>query len=143
MQRRTFIQQGCLACAAAFAAPALLASCSSARTIAGTVEGDDLVLPANSFAGKDGAPLKYIIATHPQLMQPIAVFKQEQGYSAVLMRCTHKGVELRMAGENLECSAHGSSFDRTGAVLEGPASVPLRKLPVLERDGRIHISLKA
>jgi len=52
-------------------------------------------------------------------------------------------VELRIVGERLECSAHGSLFDQRGAVLEGPASVPLRSFPVQERDDRIHISLSA
>ena len=143
MDRRVFIQRGCLACTAAFVAPALLVGCSSARAVVGTVEGEDLVLPAASFTGEDGAVLPYIIATHAQLKQPIALFKQAEGYRAVLMRCTHKGVELRVAGARLECPAHGSIFDSAGGVVEGPASVPLRSFPVTEQEGRLRISLKA
>lgn len=110
----------------------------------GAVEGDDLVLPAGSFTNKDGSPKKFVVASHAQLKQPIAVFRNaDRSYRAVLMRCTHKGVELRVTGDRLECSAHGSLFDSNGAVLEGPASSPLRVFPTTERDGRVFISLKA
>jgi nitrite reductase/ring-hydroxylating ferredoxin subunit len=143
MDRRRFIHQGCLACAATLLAPVMLSSCGSMRVVAGTLEGEDLVLPQGSFLGNDGAALTQVVASHPKLKQPIAVFHTQQGYHAVLMRCTHKGVELRIVGERLECSAHGSLFDQRGAVLEGPASEPLRSFPVQERDGRIHISLSA
>jgi nitrite reductase/ring-hydroxylating ferredoxin subunit len=124
--------------------PALFTSCAGMQPIMGTVEGEDLVLPAGSFANKDGSPKKYVVATHAQLKQPIVVFRDERGgYRAVLMRCTHKGAELRVTGDRLDCSAHGSAFDSHGAVLEGPASSPLRVFPTVERDGRVFISLKA
>lgn len=110
----------------------------------GAVEGDDLVLPAGSFSNTDGSPKKFVVAAHAQLKQPIAVFRSADGaYRSVLMRCTHKGVELRVSGDRLECSAHGSAFDSNGAVLEGPASAPLRVFPTTEREGRVFISLKA
>ena len=144
MDRRSFLSQGCLVCAAALVAPALLTSCGSVRAVAGTLEGEDLVLPTTSFEEKNGKAKRCVVATHAQLKQPIAVFREESGeYHSVLMRCTHKGVELRVTGERLECSAHGSAFDSRGAVLEGPASAPLRSMPTVERDGRVFISLKA
>ncbi len=144
MLRRTFLEKGCIACAGALLAPALLTSCAGMRPVLGTVEGDDLVLPAGSFNNADGSPKKFVVATHAQLKQPIAVFHgDEVGYRSVLMRCTHKGVELRVSGDRLECSAHGSAFDSSGAVLEGPASSPLRVFPTTEREGRVFISLKA
>lgn len=144
MQRRTFIYQGCLVCAGILAAPAFLASCSGMQPVMGTVEGEDLVLPVGSFSNTDGSPKKFVVAAHAQLKQPIAVFRNADGaYRSVLMRCTHKGVELRVSGDRLECSAHGSSFDINGSVLEGPASAPLRSFPTTEREGRVFISLKA
>ena len=143
MHRRTFFRTSCLACAA-LSMPALLSSCAGIRPIAGTLEGEELVLPPDTFRTPDGKPKRYVVASHPQLKQPIAVFANSTGgYQAVLMRCTHKGVELRITGDRLECSAHGSTFDNTGTVLEGPASDPLRSFPVHERDGVIRISLKA
>lgn len=143
MDRRFFIQNGCLACAGLIAAPAFLSSCAGNRTVMGLVEGEDLVIPSSSFTDEKGVQRPYVVAAHDQLKQPIAVFKEGYGYRAVLMRCTHRGAELRVTGDRLECSAHGSQFDSRGAVLEGPASSPLRVFPVLEREGRIFISLKA
>ena len=144
MDRRTFIHQGCLACAAAVIAPTFLSSCGSAQPIAGGLEGDDLVVPSSAFAKKDGGKKPYVVVTHAQLKQPVAVFStSEGGYRALLMRCPHKGAELRVTGDRLECPAHGSVFTDQGAVTEGPASSPLRTFPVSERDGRIFISLKA
>lgn len=142
MDRRSFIQSGCLACAGLIAAPALLSSCAGTRTVLGLVEGDDLVIPASSFVDEKGAQRKYVVAAHDQLKQPIAVFKEGEGYRAVLMRCTHRGAELHVTGDRLECPAHGSQFDSHGAVLEGPASSALRVFPVVEREGRLFISLK-
>lgn len=114
------------------------------QPVMGTVEGEDLVLPVGSFSNTDGSPKKFVVAAHALLKQPIAVFRNADGaYRSVLMRCTHKGVELRVSGDRLECSAHGSSFDSNGSVLEGPASAPLRSFPTTEREGRVFISLKA
>lgn len=143
MDRRTFLHHGCLACLASLTAPLWLSACSTARAITGTLEGDDLVVPVSAFTASGGAPKAVIVATHPQLKQPIAVFREDAGYRAVLMRCTHRGVELHLTGSELECPAHGSRFDAHGTVLHGPASIPLRVLPATERDGRVLISLKA
>ena len=56
-----------------------------------------------------------------------------------------KGTTMTILGsaDAIEFDAHGSTFDNTGTVLEGPASDPLRSFPVHERDGVIRISLKA
>lgn len=137
MDRRTFLYRSCLAC---LAAPLLLDSCSSTQAITASLEGEELAVPVSAFqGGKERA----VVVTHARLERPVALFQEAGGYRALLMRCTHKGVELRLTGDHLECDAHGSSFDGTGAVLHGPASRPLRVLPAEERDGRVFISLKA
>lgn len=144
MERREFLHHGCLACLGLLSASGLLSACSSARSIIGTIEGDDLVLPLTAFTDKQGKALPYVVVSNVQLKQPLAVFRnKESGYRALLMRCTHRGVELNLSGERLECTAHGSVFDIKGAVLEGPASSPLRTFPVREAEGRLLISLRA
>lgn len=144
MDRRIFLQHSCLTCAGVLAMPGLLTSCAGLQPVLGTIEGEDLVLPAGSFTREDGEMKQYVVATHAQLKQPIAVFRDGAGgYRSVLMRCTHKGAELRVSGDRLDCSVHGSAFNSHGAVLEGPASSPLRIFPTVEREGRLFISLKA
>ncbi|MBK8227451.1 MAG: Rieske (2Fe-2S) protein [Flavobacteriales bacterium] len=144
MDRRNFIQNACLACLSATAMPALLASCTSTRYVTATIEGDDLVLPFSAFLDKNGKARPYLIVTQDQLKHPIAVFHAPEGYyHSVLMRCTHRGADLQVVGERLECPAHGSVFESGGAVIEGPASIPLRKFPTVELDGLVRISLGA
>jgi len=41
--------------------------------------------------------------------------------------CTHRGCTVEAQGEHLVCPCHGSTYDRSGAVLRGPAERPLRR----------------
>jgi len=58
------------------------------------------------------------------------VFRGDDGtLHAVSLRCTHLGCLLRFNGaeRSWDCPCHGSRFEIDGAVLEGPASVPLER----------------
>lgn len=144
MDRRAFLHSTCMACLGAAALPRVLASCGTARYVSGSIEGDDLVVPVSGFQDGKGQFRSHLIASHAQLKQPIAVFRNKEGYySGLLMRCTHRGADLQVVGERLECAAHGSVFDSAGAVIDGPASEPLRRFKVVELDGQVRISLKA
>jgi Rieske Fe-S protein len=48
-------------------------------------------------------------------------------FSVLSPICTHRGCTVDVQGTRLVCPCHGSTFDRTGAVLEGPADSPLRR----------------
>jgi Rieske Fe-S protein len=43
--------------------------------------------------------------------------------------CTHLGCTVEMSGQRLICPCHGSTYDREGKVLQGPAERPLRQFP--------------
>lgn len=63
---------------------------------------------------------------------------------AVRDQCTHADVPLS-EGEidncAIECWMHGSRFDlRTGAVLNPPASTPVKTYPARVIDGWVHVS---
>jgi Rieske Fe-S protein len=52
--------------------------------------------------------------------------------------CTHMGCTVAPKANELDCPCHGSRFNlRTGAVLNGPASEPLAKVPVTVADGKV------
>jgi glycine/D-amino acid oxidase-like deaminating enzyme/nitrite reductase/ring-hydroxylating ferredoxin subunit len=61
------------------------------------------------------------------------VYRDEHGTAhAVSIRCTHLGCLLRFnsAERSWDCPCHGSRFDVDGAVLEGPATEPLKRKQV-------------
>lgn len=59
-----------------------------------------------------------------------------EGVSAV---CTHRGCVLdKVENDEGNCACHGSRFSvTTGKVLQGPATKPLPRVRVTEKDGRL------
>jgi Rieske Fe-S protein len=122
MDRREF-----MGCAAGILAAAVLPGCASVAAMRVTpTDGAVRLMPRN----------------HPQLDQPGGYLKIEPDgtdtpiyvlaldggeYAAVSPICTHLGCTVDIAGERLVCPCHGSTFDRGGAVLRGPAEDPLKR----------------
>ncbi len=108
------------------------------------------------LAPVDGA-LRLTRADHPRLnvpggylrIQPAGapeaiylVVLPNDGLAALSPICTHLGCTVDIEGSQLICPCHGSTYDRSGAVLRGPAERPLRRYPVTESAGTIVISLE-
>ena len=57
--------------------------------------------------------------------------------------CTHQGctVSYNHGNSNLPCPCHGSVFNTTGAVLNGPASSPLKNYEVTQEGDILTIAL--
>src|SRR5262245_52902322 len=57
--------------------------------------------------------------------------------------CTHRQCSLakgRLSGTTVTCTCHGSEFDiRTGHVLKGPASQPVRTYRIESATDTVHI----
>ena len=142
MERKEFIKTCGFACLGGLLASSVLEGCAGSKMIAGTIENSDLVVPENAFLS-GGANKPYVVVQHESLKYPICVYRTSATeYTALLMRCTHQGAELQVFGDRLECPAHGSQFDNTGQVKNGPADTNLRKFPVTVQNQQIHISLK-
>lgn len=122
--------------ATVFVVPALLTSCEEDMADPDgsdpTGEGDltiDLSLdkygPLNSAGGSVVEGSIIILNTGDEIVALSSV-------------CTHQGctVSYNHGNGNLPCPCHGSVFSTSGAVLNGPASAPLRKYQVT-RDGNI------
>jgi nitrite reductase/ring-hydroxylating ferredoxin subunit len=62
-------------------------------------------------------------------------------FSAFSAICTHQGCEVsRATASAIVCTCHDSEFStETGARLAGPASRPLRKFAVVERNGMLFL----
>lgn len=58
---------------------------------------------------------------------PILVLAGTPEFSALSPICTHRGCTVDVQGSRLVCPCHGSTYDRAGAVLRGPAERPLSR----------------
>src|SRR6478609_270172 len=143
MNRRKFIATGCISCLSGGLMLSMLESCSSTKMINASIIDADMIVPLKHFAVKESFK-KYLVVQNDQLQYPICVYRfDENTYQALLMKCTHQGAELQVFGDKLQCPAHGSEFNNHGKIESGPASTPLRVLPVTIGNDHIKISLKA
>lgn len=142
MERKEFIKTCGFACLGATLFSPLLQGCVSTKNISAIIDGENLIVPLSTFE-KDGKQLKYLVVNNSQLQYPIYVFRlSENHFTALYMQCSHQGNELTAYGEKLVCSAHGSEFDNTGKVTNGPASESLRKFQLKLDNQNILISLR-
>ncbi len=143
MERRTFLKSSCNACllvATGFLAPALSGCGPGAYQVFNTEIKDDLVtVPADSFAK---GPL--VLVRPKGWYYSIALRKKEDNtYSALLLKCTHQDNQLTAASNGYSCSLHGSAFNTQGQVVKGPAEKALKTYPVTIETNSIIIHTKA
>ena len=129
MNRRDFVTVCALA-----GAGALLSGCVAMIThpvpvTAGRVQ---LALASYPELGKPGGAIKILPAAAEDPIYVLAVGNGE--FRAVSPICTHRGCTVDVQGERLVCPCHGSTYDRDGAVLRGPAERALTRYPVT-REG--------
>ncbi|MGH7457663.1 MAG: ubiquinol-cytochrome c reductase iron-sulfur subunit [Longimicrobiaceae bacterium] len=67
---------------------------------------------------------------------PLYVLALDGGeYAALSPVCTHLGCTVNIEGARLVCPCHGSTYDREGSVLRGPAERPLQRFPATVTPG--------
>ena len=141
MKRRAFLKTTCKLCAlgaAGLALPQVLSSCGSVRSLS-------ISLPIEN--GRVAVPLNLFENESLQLVRPkgwmysIAVFKTENGFQALLMKCTHMDNQLYPSSEGFRCSMHGSEFSKEGVVKKGPAEKKLQHFVVekTESDAVVYL----
>lgn len=143
MERKEFLKICGLGCLGLASMSVLLQSCGTTKYVNAALQGEALLLPLSAFDNKEGKVLAYVIAQNDTLEYPVYVYRfTPTEYSAVLMKCTHQGVELQAFGDRLQCPAHGSEFANKGQVKSGPADIGLRVFPVTIENTTLKISLK-
>lgn len=131
----------------------LLTCAAGACTLAGV--GGCASLASHPVTATNGV-IRLPLAEHPELARPqgsvrilpagereplIVLSLGEERYSVVSPICTHRGCAVDVQGANLVCPCHGSTYDRTGAVLRGPAEQPLRRYAVKVAGAALEITL--
>lgn len=136
-----------MTCLSATALTSVLSACTSTRYTNGTLGKDGLTINTDEFILTQNGKKTYrsfIIVRNDVLQYPICIYRfSEKEYSALWMRCTHQGTELQVAGDQLQCTAHGSEFDNKGTVKTGPADRNLRNFPVTVSNDQLFIDLRA
>ena len=61
---------------------------------------------------------------------PAIVRHDDEGFSAISMKCTHLGCTVEHTNDAFECPCHGSRFDKDGKRTRGPAAYDLSTLRV-------------
>jgi len=75
----------------------------------------------------------------------IYVANRPEGFVAMSAECTHLGCMTRyLADEDrIVCPCHGSAFDSSGTVIEGPAPEPLPRLTLTLESGQLVVDTGA
>jgi cytochrome b6-f complex iron-sulfur subunit len=118
--------------ATAGAAPTSTGASSGAGNPAASGSGATLGTVPLTDVPVGGAKLEMLGGRAVILTQPVA------GQPAVFLnRCTHAGCQLAVSGTQLVCPCHGSTFDFTGQVVNGPATDPLQEGSLRVDSGQI------
>jgi Rieske Fe-S protein len=137
MDRRRFV----VVSAGAVVAAGLPACASLVATAVTPVDGV-VRLPLRNFPRLEqpAGSLKIIPAGQTT---PVYVLNNGGGrYAALSALCTHLQCFVNVEGGVILCPCHGSTFDREGRVLRGPAERPLRSYATtLTPDGDLVIEL--
>ena len=136
--RRTFVGL----CASAMIAP-LFAGCASlvARPVTPVNGRIELALQQYPELAQRGGSLK-LLPTGTS--EPVYVLVMDDGnVTALSPICTHLGCTVEIQGPRLVCPCHGSTYDRSGEVLVGPAVRRLKQYPVDQNsNGMLTIHLQ-
>lgn len=139
MDRRSFVTLLAGGCAA-LSVP----GCASVMAVRLPVAGGRARLLLGDYPGMAN-PGGHLVVQPEGFSSPVLLFRLEAGeYRALSSVCTHLGCIVEVEGAALVCPCHGSTYERTGAVVRGPAERPLREFPVTldEEGGSLLIDLE-
>lgn len=145
MTRKEFlISCGTMATGAALSG-LFLQGCAGIHYASWTRDDNKLTIPKSEFTEQKGQKTierDLVLIKTAASDIPIAVHKSgPDNYTAVLLRCTHRGCELNPGGGQFNCPCHGSEFTINGEVLEGPAEENLTTYKITTDHEQIYINL--
>lgn len=139
IDRREFVERSL----GAVLGTSLLSACASLVTRTVTPVDGALRLPLVQYPelGTDGGSLKVIPKGSTEPIYLLALGARR--YAAVSPICTHLGCTVEIEQARLVCPCHGSTYDREGGVLRGPAEEALATYrAALTQDDVLIVELK-
>jgi len=140
IQRRRFLVLGAQLTVTAGATSAAVA-CAPKATLEPT--GGELRLRLSEYPeiATPGTTMMLDVQGHKD---PLMLVHHPDGRHLVVSRkCTHMGCKLSFTDvtKTLDCPCHGSRFELTGEVVNGPASEPLRSYVVVKEGEELVVTL--
>lgn len=140
IDRRRFVELG--ACAAASAALLPMAGCASLATVRLQPSDGVLRLAVRNYPELDRPGGRLKVAPEGSARPIFVLADGESRFVALSSECTHLKCTTDLEGERIVCPCHGSTFDRQGQVLVGPAERPLDRYQTRLTDaGELEILL--
>lgn len=137
-------RRGFLGVCATLAASSMLAGCASVLVRQVPVKNGRVELPLVQYPELTQAGAALQILPDGETKPLIVIVDASGKHSVLSSECTHKGCTVEVQGERIVCPCHGSTYDRKGDVLRGPAQRPLRKYPSrLTSEGVLVIELSS
>ena len=139
--RREFIKNSCTLClslAGSGSLAVLASACVSLPVYETSVKDNMISIPVKDIQPDEKYQIIRVVSMSYDIM---LVRNQNEGFIALLMKCTHVGNPLVAGNSGLVCNFHGSTFDLQGRVTHGPATEPLEKFKVECEDDCIKIYL--
>ena len=125
--------------------PISLSGCSSIHYVAASASDNRLKINKREFIAtkKDKTTIRpFIVISVSGLEFPIALYRaSDSQYVALWTECTHQNCEVNPRSGILECPCHGSEYDISGIVLNGPAEDNLKSFHVTTDHENIYIHL--
>ena len=133
MNRRDLIRSIAAGTATLFIVPSFVTSCEDDPEDPNTLIIDLADNKYSSLASVGGSIVE----------SSIIIMNTGDQFLALSSVCTHEGCEVSYnhGNSNLPCPCHGSVFNTTGSVLQGPASSPLRNYEVTQEGDILSIAL--
>ena len=134
--RRAFLARSCAA-----ALGTALAACGGVAALPVTPRDGVVRLALRDHPGLAG-PGGWLKIAPAGLAHPVYVLALADGSHVALSPvCTHQGCTVDIAGRQLVCPCHGSTYERTGEVVRGPAERPLARYETRREGGALLIRL--
>jgi cytochrome b6-f complex iron-sulfur subunit len=145
MQRRNFIGNLAKGAGTLIIVPTIFTACEKdpiedPNDNNGNGNGDDNLLTVDLSETQNSALLSaggFVIRNN------VIIINSGGTYIALSSVCTHQGCQITYnpSAGNLPCNCHGSLFNLSGSVLNGPADAPLATYPVTENGDVLEIDL--